>query len=127
MGLTKRDIAKRQRELAEFTTITHEVQLTTSTIHTSFNDIDKPGQDVGIFISLGAAHAIGRPCNSSIILTNDKAFAVLTWTDILGSKHNINGAPRRIYNNKLLIFLKELENWKTDLLCEASTARGSLS
>lgn len=127
IGLSAQDIARRRREMSMFNAITHEVQLTTSSIHTSCNDIDRPGQAVAIFASLGAAAVIERPSNSSVILTDDKAFAVVTWTDILGSKHKKLNSPRRIRNNKLIIFLKELEDWKANLLYEASTARGSLS
>lgn len=90
--------------------ITHEIHLSNKSIQSSVNDLQNPSTDVGLLLWFGGASAINRPSNSKCIVHDSNIYYIVTWTDLLGSKHQKRSELTRKKDNKLIYFLQQESN-----------------
>ena len=92
------------------TPIDYEIHLLRKTLGASINaDMANPSQDVGLFVKLRAASAIGRPSNTTVVYFRDELYCTLTWNDILGKAGQQCGL-RRCQDYRLVLFVQKITN-----------------
>jgi hypothetical protein len=79
-------------------------------------DFNNPDQNVGLMIWSRRA-LLGRNPGGTFFYYEDKLYHSLTWTDILGSNHRKESAPRWSKNKRLYLYVQQ----RTDEECEKMT------
>lgn len=100
--------------------VTHEVHLGGRTIQQAIASTVEHGMNVGLLVDFTSCSALDRPSHSRALIVDNIAYYVLTYTDVLGTRHGKQCGLRRIRDGRIVYFLRCVsDNRQASLIMES--------
>jgi len=101
------------------TQITHNIYLPGISMNDWQDGIESFNQELGIMVWFGSAKAVNRPSNSRAIIIKNKAYSVMTWTDVAGPQHGRRNSLFKIINKDTVNFVRVMDRNHSKIIVDA--------